>query len=133
MAKIRTRVTDKGVISEVVSDDVGNSFAVAVQTKDNLTTVGTVTTASVGSGDGVTLIGAAAMVVLPTIDANNVGRVLTLVNTGSAACTLSASQPVVTPSGTLTTTVAGDSSVTTCIALPANTSAGYFWAVRTVA
>jgi DUF917 family protein len=131
MAKIRTRITDKGLISEKVADDVGNSFSVAVQEKENVTSVTTVSTASVGSGDGITLVGAAAMIVLPAIDADNVGRAFTVVNTGSAACTLSASNPVVTPSGTWTTSVAGNSSISTVIALPA--ASGYFWALRTQA
>lgn len=130
MAKIRTRITDKGLISEKVADDAENSFEVAVQETVNVSAVTTVTTASVGVG-GVTLIGAAAMIVLPAIDADNVGRAFTVVNTGSAACTLSASNPVVTPSGTWTTSVAGNSSISTVIALPA--ASGYFWALRTQA
>lgn len=130
MAKIRTRITDKGLISEKVADDAENSFEVAVQETVNVSAVTTVTTASVGVG-GVTLVGAAAMIVLPAIDADNVGRAFTVVNTGSAACTLSASNPVVTPSGTWTTSVAGNSSISTVIALPA--ASGYFWALRTQA
>lgn len=130
MAKIRTRITDKGLISEKVADDAENSFEVAVQETVSVSAVTTVTTASVGVG-GVTLVGAAAMIVLPAIDATNVNRTFTLVNTGSAACTLSASNPVVTPSGTWTTSVAGNSSISTVIALPA--ASGYFWALRTQA
>lgn len=130
MAKIRTRITDKGLISEKVADDAENSFEVAVQETVNVSAVTTVTTASVGVG-GVTLVGAAAMIVLPAIDADNVGRAFTVVNTGSAACTLSASNPVVTPSGTWTTSVVGNSSISTVIALPA--ASGYFWALRTQA
>jgi DUF917 family protein len=130
MAKIRTRITDKGLISEKVADDAENSFEVAVQETVNVSAVTTVTTASVGVG-GVTLVGAAAMIVLPAIDADNVGRAFTVVNTGSAACTISASNPVVTPSGTWTTSVAGNSSISTVIALPA--ASGYFWALRTQA
>jgi len=130
MAKIRTRITDKGLISEKVADDAENSFEVAVQETVNVSAVTTVTTASVGVG-GVTLVGAAAMIVLPAIDASNLNRTFTLVNTGSAACTISASNPVVTPSGTWTTSVAGNSSISTVIALPA--ASGYFWALRTQA
>lgn len=130
MAKIRTRITDKGLISEKVADDAENSFEVAVQETVSVSAVTTVTTASVGVG-GVTLVGAAAMIVLPSIDATNVNRTFTLVNTGSAACTISASNPVVTPSGTWTTSVAGNSSISTVIALPA--ASGYFWALRTQA
>jgi hypothetical protein len=130
MAKIRTRVTDKGVISEKVADDVGSSFSVVVEQKNSVTTVSTVVTTSVGE-TAMTLVGAAAMLVLPAIDANNVYREFKVVHTGSAACTLSASNPVVTPSGTWTTTVAGNTSVSTVIALPA--ASGFFWAVRTLA
>ena len=53
MAKIRTRITDKGLISEKVADDAENSFEVAVQETVSVSAVTTVTTASVGVG-GVT-------------------------------------------------------------------------------
>ena len=128
MAKIRTRVTPKGVISELVADDVGTSFTVAVAEEQALRTTTTVTTAS--AGDGLHVVGAPSLLVLPTIDANTVGKTLTVVATGSAQYTLSASQPLITPSGAWTAAVQGDGAITTVIALP--TATGFFWAVRTL-
>ena len=127
MAKtIRTRVTEKGVISELVTAGT-EKFSVDVVETPTLSTVGTVTTASMAE---LTVVGAAAMVVLPGISTTNLGTLFTLVNTGSADCSLTASNPLRSPSGSWTTDVAGANSYSVVQALEAHN--GYFWIIKTL-
>lgn len=124
MAKVlKTRVTEKGVISELVSPG-GESFDVKV---DGVVNVTATESDGVVPASDVVVVGADTTVVLPLITSKILGKEIVVLNTGSLVCTLSASNPTVTTSGSFTSSV-NPYQKAVCLAVPG--AGTLFWSVK---